>query len=103
MAVKLGQHCYSYFLILFSTFKIPVEFPAYHKTKVMGAPKKMSKYERKIWSVNQAIHVLMNRNDNDTLQEITSRKKRDDMCDVIMQLQAFKYMVFVDKDTSLII
>ena len=29
MAVKLGQHCYSYFLIMFSTFKTPLEFPRF--------------------------------------------------------------------------
>lgn len=97
MALKLGQHCFSYFLFHFATFKQVIEFPAYHKTKVMGAPKKMTKYQRKVWSVEEAIRILMNRGDKDTLNKITSRKKRDDVADVIVQLQSFKFLHFVDK------
>lgn len=97
MALKLGQHCFSYFIFQFSSFKMPIEFPAFYKTKILGAPKKMSKYDRKLWSVNQAIDILMARGDTQSLEKLSSRKKRDDLSDVITQLQAFKYMVFVDK------
>src|SRR3989338_4147534 len=34
MAVKLGQHCYSYFTFKYGREKKIVEFPAYHKTQV---------------------------------------------------------------------
>jgi hypothetical protein len=97
MALKLGQHCFSYFIIKFALEKCVIEFPAYYKTKIMGAPKKMTKHARKMWSVEEAIKILLQRNDHDTLDQITNRKKRDDVADVIVQLQSFKYLHFVDK------
>ena len=43
MALKLGQHCFSYFSILYKNSKKIIEFPAYHKTQVLDAPKKFGK------------------------------------------------------------
>jgi len=95
MALKLGQHCYSYFAIHFSSFKVTLEFPAYHKTKVMGAPRKMAKPQRKLWSIDRALTLLFTRNDHNTMHRFGESGKRDDMADVIMQLQAFKILVFL--------
>ena len=97
MALKIGQHCYSYFSIKYPTAKI-IEFPAYLKTQVLGAAKvlKNSKYQgmdkpaRKKWCECKAIEVLELRNDVDGLCKIRKAKKKDDMADVICQLQAFK-------------
>jgi hypothetical protein len=97
MALKLGQHCLSYFIFQYANFKQSVEFPAYHKTKVLGSPKKMSKYERKMWSVNRALDILIDREDEQTLKNIRTRKKKDDVADTITMLQAFKYLTFVDR------
>ena len=97
MALKVGQHCYSYFSIKYPSAKI-IEFPAYLKTQVLGAKKvlKKSKYQgidkpaRKKWCENKAIEILELRNDSDGLCKIRNARKRDDMADVICQLQAFK-------------
>lgn len=97
MALKLGQHCFSYFIFNYASFKQTVEFPAYYKTKILGAHKKMNKQERKAWAVTKAMDILADRDDDDTLALITSRKKRDDLSDTLVQLQAYKYLVFVDK------
>lgn len=97
IALKLGQHAYSYFTFQYAQFKTIVEFPAYYKTQVLGAPKKMSKPDRKRWAVQKTIEILSERNDTKTLSMIQSRKKADDMSDNCCQLQAFKYLVFVDK------
>jgi hypothetical protein len=97
MALKLGQHCFSYFVIMYSTFKTTIEFPAYHKTQVLGARKKMSKKERKEWAVDKAIDILSNRDDNESLEKLSSKKKKDDYSDTIVQLQAFKYLLYVDQ------
>lgn len=97
MALKIGQHCFSYFLFHFAMFKQVVEFPSYYKTQILGAPKKSTKHQRKMWSVEEAMRILLDREDNDTLKKITDRKKRDDVCDTITQLQAFKYLYFIDK------
>jgi hypothetical protein len=98
MAIKLAQHCFSYFSFNFAQFKHTLEFPSYHKTKVLGATRKMSKSERKLWSVHRAIDILIDRNDKESLEKINNRKKKDDMADVIVQLQAYKYLVYIDKN-----
>lgn len=111
MALKLGQHCYSYFIFrypitqdgdfVFDESKEIIEFPAYYKTQVMGAPKvggkSMSKPQRKKWSTEKAMGILMERGDTETLEEIEGSKKKDDLADTLIQLQSFKFLRFVDK------
>ena len=84
MARKLGQHCYSYFSIFYKDQKILLEFPAYHKTQVLGAPKKFGKISktykngktvqiqdnRKKWSVRFTTEILERREDNVSLEKI---------------------------------
>ena len=97
MALKLGQHCYSYFLFNYGVFKEVVEFPAYHKTKVLGAPKKMSKPERKDWAVEKAMSLLSQRGDMDIVDKLSSRKKRDDMSDCVLMSVSFSILTYLDK------
>jgi hypothetical protein len=97
IALKLGQHCFSYFIFHYANFKKTIEFPAYYKTKILGAHKKMNKQERKAWAVSKALEILADRNDEETMLTITSRKKRDDVADALVQLQAYKYLIFIDK------
>lgn len=103
MAVKLGQHCYSYFVFKYGPFKTIVEFPAYHKTCVLGAPKVkgrqfkngkcrwkgMSKPKRKKWCVEKATEILKDRGELSILDDMG---KKDDVCDCVCQLQAFKVL-----------
>lgn len=110
MALKLGQHCQSYFINNYGRDIKVVEFEAYHKTVVLGAEKdrkstKTGKVtykpigdkERKKWAVEQAFSILAIREDYDTMSEISLMKKKDDVCDNICMAQAFKYLQFVDK------
>jgi hypothetical protein len=110
MALKLGQHCESYFLFKYGRFKEVIEFPSYYKTQVLGAEKlkkttktgktsykAVDKSVRKKWAIDEASTILAEREDFDTLSELTSMKKSDDVSDVIIQLQAFKYLHFIDK------
>jgi len=107
MAVKLGQHCYSYFSIKYGDDKRIIEYPAYNKTQVLGAAKiatgqttklgknkykSMTKPQRKKWCISEAINVLNTRGDTDTIEQIRKSKKKDDLCDVICQLQSWKWM-----------
>jgi len=106
MATKLGQHCYSYFTFKYGRFKQVIEFPAYHKTQILGAPKiekqgkksiryvAMEKPKRKKWSIEKALEILALRGEESI---ISSAKKKDDLADTLTQLQAFKYLSFVDK------
>jgi hypothetical protein len=111
MAIKLGQHCYSYFTFKYGRYKTLVEFPAYHKTQILGAPKvegkpyksgkkrfkAMEKGARKKWAVEKAVEILTSRGEMDILEKLTSVKKKDDLADVLCQLQAFKYRIYVDQ------
>ena len=110
MALKLGQHCESYFINKYGRCdKKIIEFPAYHKTQVLGSEKivKVTKTgkstyktidsrDRKKWAIEQALLVLSSRGDIETIDTIEKSKKKDDLSDVIIQLQAFKYLHFTD-------
>ena len=98
MAVKLGQHCQSYFLINYGKFKHVLEFPAYHKTQILGAPKKERKKKpfRKKWAIQKALDILELRKDNDTLSQLTTKKKKDDMSDCLLMTITFSYLCFID-------
>jgi hypothetical protein len=110
MALKLGQHCYSYFAIMYGTDREYVDFAAYYKTQVLGAKKiknitksgkisykAMNKPSRKQWSIDKAISILTERKDINNSSMLTSKKKADDLADCLTQSQAWKYLNFVDK------
>lgn len=111
MALKLGQHCYSYFTIKYGRFKKVIEFPAYHKTQVLGAEKirgkkfkngnyrwkTIDKPTRKKWSVAKATEILTYRGEKETIENIKTKAKKDDLADTLTQLQAFKYLFFIEK------
>jgi len=107
MAMKLGQHCYSYFAFKYGRFKKIIEFPAYHKTQVLGAEKiagnrkqkngkisykTIDKPTRKKWCITKAKEILNLRGDKESLEQINISKKKDDLCDVVCQLQAWKIL-----------
>jgi hypothetical protein len=101
MAIKLAQNCASYFLHRYGETKEIVEFPAYYKTQILGAPKvggkAMSKPQRKKWATEKALEIIMERGEAESLEHITKSKKKDDLADVLLQLQSFKYLRFVEK------
>lgn len=90
MAMKLGQHCFSYFAVKYFRKKTIVEFPAYNKTHVLGAPKikgkllksgqhkwkTMSKSMRKKWSIKKACEILKNRGEENILNNLKTVKKK---------------------------
>ena len=111
MAFKLGQHCYSYFTFKYGRSKTIIEFPSYHKTQILGAPKvegkpyksgkkrwkAMDKPARKKWSVQKTIDIINIRNDKEFLKEFSKDKKKDDKADTLCQLQAAKYLIYIEK------
>lgn len=111
MAVKLAQHCYSYFVMRYGREKTVIEFDAFHKTQVLGAPKiggktckngkvkykAMSQIQRKKWAVTRALEILEERNDVEAISNIQKAKKKDDFCDSFLQLQAAKYLIWTEK------
>lgn len=110
MALKLGQTCQSYFMLNYGRDLKVIEFPAYYKTTVLGAPQTLSKTktgkikyktlgdrERKKWAVQECFGLLSEREDYETMAHIGTMKKKDDVSDVIIQLQAFKFLYFIEK------
>ena len=116
-AIKLGQHCASYFVFKYgkSNKKI-IEFPAYHKGTVLGINKEpgkkkykngkvryvtMTKPKRKKWSVVKAFEIFELKKNKKYSEKMKERKlkkeKLDDYGDTLTQLEAFKYLCFVDK------
>jgi hypothetical protein len=111
-AMKLGHHCQSYFIFRYGRFKQVLEFPSYYKTQILGCKKikgkkcKNGKYRwkavdkpaRKKWSIMKATEILENRGEKDTINNIKSKSKKDDLADTLTQLQAFKFLFFVSKE-----
>jgi hypothetical protein len=102
-AIKLGQHCLSYFVSNYGRFRDVVEFPAYYKTQVLGIQKTLKllkngrerylappKPIRKKWAVVKALELLTTRNESYVGDQIKASSKRDDMSDCLVQLQAYK-------------
>ena len=97
MALKLGQHCYSYFTFLYRDTKEIIEFPAYHKTQILGAIKKITKPQRKKWAVDIVLEILQLRCDEEILTKIKTKQKRDDMADCFLMTICYSFLKFVDK------
>jgi hypothetical protein len=122
MAMKLGQHCYSYFTIKYgeklrsgnNKCKYIVEFPSFYKTQILGAEKifdkkykngnikwkTMDQRMRKKWAVTKGKEILKIREEDNILEDISKlprgKRKLDDIFDTKLMIEAFKYMYFVD-------
>tara|TARA_Y100000389_G_scaffold157097_1_gene158151 strand:- start:8236 stop:8907 length:672 start_codon:yes stop_codon:yes gene_type:complete len=101
-AIRVAHHVQSYFLMMFGRLANIVDFPAYHKTQVLGAPKiktttkkgtvrykAVDKPARKKWAVKIAEDVLLARCDSVAIEKIEDMKKKDDVSDCLIQGIAF--------------
>ena len=109
-ALKLAQCCVSFFILKYKNTKKIVEFPSYHKTCVLGAPrslkilkngtkkwKTLTKVQRKKWSIQKTYEILNCRNEQNIIEKMSKNKKKDDLADTITMCQAFKYIHFIKK------
>jgi hypothetical protein len=97
--LKISYHLEAYFKTCYGTFKEVVLFPSFHKTHVFQSGQscknvfeKISYSKRKKACVDKAFEILNQRKDQDTIWKLERSQKRDDMCDVICQLQAYKWI-----------
>lgn len=90
-ALRVAQHCISYLIMIYGTFKKIMEFSSSHKTRVLGCPSEhRSKYKlRKHFSVCLAEYILSYRQD-EYHNIFTHLKKKDDVADCILMIQAYK-------------
>ena len=101
-AIRVAHHVQSYFHLMFGRLARVVDFPAYHKTQVLGAPKvahltkkgvtrykAVDKPARKKWACSIAEDILLARLDWDSIDKMTDMKKKDDVSDCLLQSVAF--------------
>ena len=98
MAMKLAAFCFSYFKINYRETKTIIDYPAFHKTQVLGAVKAevKQKYKRKKWAVSKAKEILEFRKDASSLEEFENKKKRDDISDCLLMTISYTYLKFID-------
>ena len=94
-ALKIGQACFTYFLMRFPSIEV-IEFKSFYKTQVLGAPKKLTKPQRKKWAVEECKYILELRKDDENLEIVKCSKKKDDISDVVVQTCAFLILRFID-------
>ena len=89
MAIKIAQHCQSYFIFNYYRFKNIVMFPSYHKTKVLGALKGITKPQRKKWSVEFVKELINYFEETEQVKDFKKLKKKDDESDCMLMVYAF--------------
>lgn len=99
LALKLAQHCFSYFQIMYGRSKTIIDFPSYHKTQLLNAPKHMTKPQRKKWTVTKLTEFLQhNPTDYETF---STYKKKDDLADTLCMVQAYKILQSQIKNSNI--
>ena len=91
-AVRISQHIISYFLIYFKDIvpSLPMifEIDSKLKGKELGASNHLNERGIKQWSVDQARDLLAKRKDLVGLEILEKTKKKDDLADTVMQIEA---------------
>lgn len=99
-AIKIAENLTSWLLLTFPSRNV-ISFSSLFKTHMMGAPDSLTKPQRKKWTDIRARKILEERGDSSALQQLSAYKKKkqktDDICDAIMQCQAYKYKCLVAK------
>jgi len=100
MAMRVMQHLETYVSIVYPRAVI-TEFSSRFKTQVLGCPKERnSDSKRKTWSKHYFKDILIDKSDISILAYYMAHpKKKDDMADSYLQLQAWKYKVFIENAT----
>lgn len=100
-SVRVSQHIITYLLFLLSKSPITpilVEIDAKAKYKYLDAPTGYTATVLKQWGTEYAIELLKSRNDHAALnlilgtKGVRKQKKQDDLCDTILQIEAFWIM-----------
>ncbi len=90
--VRISQHIVSYLLYkVYDTNLRPwiLEIDCQMKHKLLGCPKHLNKQAIKKWLQQKALDLCDMRDDNLTKEVINKATKKDDICDIICQVEAF--------------
>jgi hypothetical protein len=92
-AQKIEHMVHAWFLIHYGDKFDVRPFSATHKTRVLNAPKKMTKPERKKWAVEKATEILCGRGDVVGLEILEDNKRKaDDISDCCLMIQSWKIL-----------
>ena len=104
-AIKLAECCVNWFLIKYGPFKDIIYFGAMYKTQTLGAPDKMTKSQRKKWSVEKGQKIFTSRKDQEAIDFLNScktssgrKQKQDDVYDCVVMTQAYKFRKLVSNN-----
>jgi|UniRef100_A0A6C0CZT3 hypothetical protein len=113
VALRLSYYCQAYFTFRYGRFKRVIEFPAYHKTQILGCPKLsyktkkgVQKYKavdkptRKKWNIEKGYEILEKRGEHTIIETVKKIKKRDDILDCCCMIECYKYLL-LDKKMSI--
>lgn len=90
--VRISQHLITSMMILTrdqGLRPLIIELDPRFKSRLFGAPQKMTKPQLKKWAWETAVKILQNRGDNETANMILSCSKKDDHGDVICYTEAW--------------
>lgn len=97
-AIKLAENCWSFFALMCPP-SVLFFYGSSNKTKIMGAPLRLSSYQRKRWAVVKMKEILGCRSETALLAELETLKKSgqklDDISDCVVMTQAIKLQKMV--------
>jgi hypothetical protein len=100
-ALKIAECCLFWFSNNYPD-KIVVEFNASFKTQCLGAPDKLTKPQRKKWSIQKGKEILILRKEEYFIEEMNllknakgKKQKLDDMLDCLAMAQAWLFRTFI--------
>ena len=98
MAMKIAQFVFAYFKIHYRDTKPIIDYPAYHKTQVLGAKKDevKQKPKRKKWAINKTRDILTMLKDENALIQFNANKKKDDVSDCMLMNVTYIYLHYID-------
>lgn len=94
-ALRISQHVLSYLSVIYGPFKTVVEFSSTYKTRLLGCPlaERKKKRDRKLFSVRACLEIIALKNCPNTTQTFSNFKKKDDVADCVLMVQAFKVLL----------
>ena len=98
-AIKLGECCYTWFRLKFPRAET-LFYGSQNKTQILGAPRSLSKYQRKKWAIEKMGEIMELRGENAILNRLRKKNKKkkqklDDVADCVVMAQAYKFQKMV--------
>ncbi len=91
-SMRVMQHVISYFTILLANANLMpwiIEIDSKLKTRMLNSPPNLNDNGIKKWSIDMANTILILREDEKSIKIMKENKKKDDLADSILQIEAF--------------